>query len=416
MAFARKNMVNVNKHYLKLKAGYLFPEIARRVNQFAAQNPQARIIRLGIGDVTQPLPQAVIDAGINAFREMADASTFKGYGPEQGYEFLRNVIVENDFQTRGVDIKPEEIFISDASKCDTANIQEIFAEDCRIAITDPVYPVYVDSNVMAGKTGDVDEKGQYAGLYYLETNAQGGFLPQIPKIKLDVIYLCFPNNPTGVVATKAQLQEWVNYARNHDAVILFDAAYEAYITDEAIPHSIYEIPGARECAIEFRSFSKNAGFTGTRCAYVVVPKELKGKDPHGNPVSIHALWHRRQSTKFNGVSYPVQRAAFACYSAEGKKQIKNLISYYLGNAHLIFSCLKKLGLEVHGATNSPYIWFKTPGHTGSWDFFDQLLNKAHVVGTPGAGFGACGEGYFRLSAFGSTENIKEALARIEKVV
>lgn len=405
-------MVKINSNYLKLKAGYLFPEIARRVKEFSDKNPGAKIIRLGIGDVTRPLPSAVIIAGKKAFDEMGELESFRGYGPEQGYEFLRQVIVENDFKPRGAKIAADEIFISDGSKCDTGNIQEIFSGDSVIAVPDPVYPVYVDTNVMAGRTGEADASGRYAGLVYLKSTSESRFLPELPEKKVDVIYLCFPNNPTGAVATKDELAAWVKYARANDAVILFDAAYEAFISESHIPHSIYEIEGARECAIEFRSYSKTAGFTGTRAAYTVVPKELKGNAADGSQVSFHSLWNRRQSTKFNGVSYPIQKATEACYAPEGKREIQELIAYYMTNARVIRDGLKALGLEVFGGINAPYIWLKTPNGLGSWEFFDKLLTDCHVVGTPGAGFGACGEGYFRISAFGSHENVTEAMARI----
>lgn len=398
-------MIHINENYLKLRSGYLFPEIAKRVQAFAAKNPQAKIIRLGIGDVTQALPPAVVTAAKNAFDEMSLEKTFRGYGPEQGYDFLREAIVENEFKPRGAAVQADEVFVSDGSKCDTGNIQEIFSENCKIAVPDPVYPVYVDTNIMAGRI---------ANLVYLEGTAQNGFLPELPKVKVDVIYLCFPNNPTGVVASKDELKKWVDFARKNKALILFDAAYEAFITDDKIPHSIFEIEGARDCAIEFRSYSKTAGFTGTRCAFTIVPKTLMGEGPDGAPVSLHALWSRRQTTKFNGVSYPIQKAALACYSPEGKKQIKATIDYYLNNAKIILSGLKKIGLETHGGLQAPYIWFKTPDSMNSWDFFDKLLNDCHVVGTPGSGFGVCGEGYMRLSAFGSKENVQEAVERIVK--
>jgi LL-diaminopimelate aminotransferase len=408
-------MVTINSNYLKLKAGYLFPEIGRRVASFQKDNPQANLIRLGIGDVTQPLPQAIIEAGKAAFDDMAQKQSFHGYGPEQGYDFLREAIVTNDFKARGVTLSADEIFISDGSKCDTGNIQEIFGSDCLIAVSDPVYPVYVDTTVMAGKTGAANEKGHYANIVYLNATKENSFIPDLPDTHVDIIYLCFPNNPTGVVATKDVLKKWVDYANAHHAIILFDAAYEAFITDPAIPHSIYEIEGAKTCAIEFRSFSKTAGFTGTRCAFTVIPKELMGTDDSGKPVSIQSLWLRRQSTKFNGVSYPIQKAAAACYSEEGKQQIQDLVSYYLENAQIILKGLASLGYEVYGGVNSPYIWFKTPNNQDSWSFFDTLLNKAHVVGTPGAGFGPCGEGYFRLSAFGDRENVKEAIERMKSI-
>ena len=407
-------MATINDNYLKLKAGYLFPEIARRVKAFTEANPDADIIKLGIGDVTEPLPQACIDATIAATKEMASRETFKGYGPEQGYLWLREKIAAYDFQSRGCDITAEEIFISDGSKCDCGNILDIFGKDNKIAVTDPVYPVYVDTNVMAGHTGEANDKGEYEGLVYLPISADNDFTAKIPSEKVDLIYLCFPNNPTGATATKEHLQDWVDYARKHGSIILFDAAYEAFITDPSLPHSIYEVEGAKECAIEFRSFSKNAGFTGTRCALTVVPKDLKGKASDGSDVELWKLWNRRQSTKFNGVSYIVQRAAEAVYSEAGQQQTKELVSFYLENAKIICEQLSNAGIKVYGGTNAPYVWVKTPNNLSSWDFFDQLLQKANVVGTPGSGFGAAGEGYFRISAFNSRENVNEAMKRITK--
>ncbi|MDE5081608.1 MAG: LL-diaminopimelate aminotransferase [Trichodesmium sp. St18_bin1] len=405
-------MATINDNYLKLKAGYLFPEIARRVNKFAEANPEAQIIKLGIGDVTEPLPEACIQAMTEAVAEMGDRSTFKGYGPEQGYTWLREKIAAQDFQGRGCDIDASEIFISDGSKCDSGNILDIFGHNNTIAVTDPVYPVYVDTNVMAGNTGPLNEKGEYEGLVYLPIRAENNFIAEIPTQKVDLIYLCFPNNPTGATATKEYLQRWVNYAKAHDAIILFDAAYEAFITDGSLPHSIYEVEGARECAIEFRSFSKNAGFTGTRCALCVIPKTLKGKAADGSDVELWRLWNRRHSTKFNGVSYIVQRGAEAVYSEEGKAQVKRLIEFYLENAKIICSQLQEAGLTVYGGVNAPYVWVQTPAGLSSWDFFDKLLHNCNVVGTPGSGFGAAGEGYFRISAFNSRENVNEAMKRI----
>ncbi|MTF37584.1 LL-diaminopimelate aminotransferase [Cyanobacterium aponinum] len=405
-------MARINDNYLKLKAGYLFPEIARRVNAFAQANPDAKIIKLGIGDVTEPLPQACRSAMVKAVEDMGDRANFKGYGPEQGYLWLREAIATNDFQARGCDISPDEIFISDGSKCDTGNILDIFGKDNKIAVTDPVYPVYVDTNVMAGHTGEANEKGEYEGLVYLPISAENDFTAELPNEAVDLIYLCFPNNPTGATATKEYLQKWVDYAKANDSIILFDAAYEAFITDPTLPHSIYEIEGAKECAIEFRSFSKNAGFTGTRCALTVVPKTLKGKANDGSEVELWKLWNRRQSTKFNGVSYIVQRGAEAVYSPEGKAQIKELVNFYLENAKIIREELTKAGLTVYGGVNAPYVWVKTPDGLSSWDFFDKLLHNDNVVGTPGSGFGAAGEGYFRLSAFNSRENVIEAMRRI----
>ncbi|MEH2113189.1 LL-diaminopimelate aminotransferase [Nostoc sp.] len=405
-------MANINNNYLKLKAGYLFPEIARRVNAFAEANPDAKIIRLGIGDVTEPLPEACRTAMIKAVEEMGDRNTFKGYGPEQGYAWLREKIATHDFQARGADIDASEIFISDGSKCDTGNILEIFGHDNIIAVTDPVYPVYVDTNVMMGNTGDANDKGEFEGLVYLPITADNNFTAEIPAKKVDLIYLCFPNNPTGATATKEYLKAWVDYAKANNSIIFFDAAYEAYITDPSLPHSIYEIEGAREVAIEFRSFSKNAGFTGTRCALTVVPKTLTAKAADGSDVELWKLWNRRQSTKFNGVSYIIQRGAEAVYSEEGQAQIKGLVSFYLENAKIIREKLTAAGLSVYGGVNAPYVWIKTPNGLSSWEFFDKLLQTVNVVGTPGSGFGAAGEGYFRISAFNSRENVEEAMKRI----
>ncbi|MFG3818238.1 LL-diaminopimelate aminotransferase [Limnothrix redekei LRLZ20PSL1] len=407
-----QTMARINDNYLKLKAGYLFPEIARRVNAFAAEHPDAPIIRLGIGDVTEPLPEACRTAMINAVNDMGDRGSFKGYGPEQGYAWLREAIAQHDFQARGCDIDASEIFISDGSKCDCGNILDIFGNDNTIAVTDPVYPVYVDTNVMAGHTGDANDRGEYGGLVYLPISAENDFTAQIPSEKVDLIYLCFPNNPTGSVATREHLQAWVDYARSHGSIIFFDAAYEAFITDPAIPHSIFEIEGARDCAIEFRSFSKNAGFTGTRCALTVVPKTLKGQTADGTGVDLWSLWNRRQSTKFNGVSYIVQRGAEAVYSPEGQAQTKALVSFYLENAQIIREKLTEAGLAVYGGINAPYVWVQTPNGLSSWDFFDKLLHTCNVVGTPGSGFGAAGEGYFRISAFNSRANVEEATRRI----
>ena len=409
-------MALVNEHYLKLRAGYLFPEIARRVQAFTKTNPEAQIIRLGIGDVTQPLPPAVIKSFHQAVDEMGQAESFKGYGPEQGYEFLLDRIIANDFEVRGVTLELDEVFVSDGSKCDSGNIQEIFAVDNVVAVADPAYPVYVDTNVMAGRTGKADDKGRYHGLYYMPCTEANDFLPEVPNHKVDIIYLCFPNNPTGVVANRHVLKTWVDYARKNQAVILFDAAYEAYITEEEIPHSIYEIKGAKECAIEFRSFSKTAGFTGTRCAYTVVPKALLASTKSGETASLNKLWNRRHTTKFNGVSYPVQVAAAAVYSDEGKTQVRALIDYYMQNARIIRQTLSAAGFTVFGGKNAPYIWMKTSGGMSSWDFFDLLLAEAHVVGTPGSGFGPSGEGYFRLSAFGSREKTEEAVERIRNKI
>lgn len=412
-------MPRINDNYLKLQAGYLFPEIGRRISAFAEANPDAKIIKLGIGDVTEPLPQACRDAMIKAVNEMGDRETFRGYGPSFGYDWLRAAIAETDFQARGCDIADDEIFVSDASKCDAANILDILAPGTaesggnRIAVCDPVYPVYVDTNVMQGNTGSAGDGGRYDGLVYLPMNAENDFEPPLPESPVDVIYLCYPNNPTGATASRATLEKWVAYALEHDALILFDAAYHAFITDPEVPHSIFEIAGARKCAIEFRSFSKNAGFTGTRCAFTVVPKELTGKDASGNDIELHKLWSRRQSTKFNGVPYIVQRGAEAAYSDQGKAQIDELVSFYLENAKLIRESLTAAGMTVFGGVNAPYVWARTPEGVSSWEFFDQLLSEVHVVGTPGSGFGAAGEGYFRISAFNSRANVEEALRRID---
>jgi LL-diaminopimelate aminotransferase len=410
-------MPYINDNYLKLKAGYLFPEIARRVNAFAQANPDAAIIKLGIGDVTEPLPEACRTAMIRAVNEMGKREGFHGYGPDQGYLWLREKIAEADFRGRGCDIDASEIFISDGSKCDTGNILDIFTAPGnhtknKIAVTDPVYPVYVDTNVMAGNTGPANEAGEYEGLVYLPLTAENHFTAPLPDEKVDLIYLCFPNNPTGATATKDELAKWVSYAKENGSLILFDAAYEAFISDSELPHSIYEIDGARDCAIEFRSFSKNAGFTGTRCAFTVVPKSLTGKASDGSDVELHKLWNRRQSTKFNGVSYVIQRGAEAVYSEDGRGQIQRLVSFYMENARLIRDTLTDIGMQVYGGENAPYVWIKTPDGLSSWDFFDKLLNEAHVVGTPGSGFGAAGEGYFRISAFNSRENVEQALGRI----
>jgi len=409
-------MATINSNFLKLKAGYLFPEIARRVKAYVESAPDkaARIIRCGIGDVTEPLPSAVRDAMHVAVDEQGDRATFRGYGPEQGYEFLRQAIVDNQFA--GLGIAADEVFISDGSKCDTGNILDIFGKGNVIAITDPVYPVYVDTNVMAGNTGDADEKGAYAGLLYMECNAANHFVADVPSEKADLIYLCFPNNPTGAVATREQLTAWVKYARENDAIILFDAAYEAFIQDAAIPHSIYEIEGAHDCAIEFRSFSKNGGFTGIRCAYTIIPKTLTGKAGDGSDVSIHQLWNRRHATKFNGASYPVQKGAAAIFSEEGKKQVSDLINHYMGNAKLLREVCVALGLQVFGGENAPYVWVGCPAGLTSWEMFDKMLNEAQVVITPGSGFGSAGEGYFRISAFNSRENVVEVCERLKALI
>ena len=407
-------MIKINEHYLKLKAGYLFPEIGRRVANFQQAHPKARIIRLGIGDVTLPLPPAVIEAFGQAVEDMSRAETFRGYGPSRGYDFLLEAIVEHDFRSRGVELSMDEVFVSDGAKCDNGNILEIFSVDNRVVITDPAYPVYVDTNVMAGRTGSVDHKGCYEGIVYLPCTAENNFNPEPPEEDVDLIYLCFPNNPTGAVASRDYLSRWVAFARRRKALIFFDAAYEAFIRDPQLPHSIFEIPGAKEVAIEFRSFSKTAGFTGTRCAFTVVPRELKAYTAAGEAIAVNPLWYRRQSTKFNGVSYPVQRAAAAVYSADGREQVRRNIDYYQENARLIREGLAAIGYTVYGGVHSPYIWLKTPEGFSSWEFFDKLLGETHIVVTPGAGFGPAGEGYVRISAFGEREDVQTAVARIKK--
>ncbi|HBZ68468.1 MAG TPA: LL-diaminopimelate aminotransferase [Deltaproteobacteria bacterium] len=407
-------MARINDHYRKLRAGYLFPEIGRRVKAFQEANPKARIIRLGIGDVTLPLAPAVVEAFRNAVDEMATAEGFRGYGPEQGYDFLVDAIRKHDFEARGVSIAQDEVFVSDGSKCDSGNLQEIFGASCRFAVVDPVYPVYVDTNVMAGRTGPADESGRFTGITYLPATEANGFVPEPPAERVDLVYLCTPNNPTGAAATREQLARWVAWAHANDAVIVFDAAYEAYITDPALPRSIYELEGAKECAIEMRSFSKRAGFTGVRCAYTVVPKALTGSTDTGERIPLNALWSRRQSTKFNGVSYPVQRAAAAVYSEAGLVQTAAQIAFYMENARRLREGLGRAGFTLFGGIHAPYIWMRTPRRLGSWEFFDRLLTQAHVVGTPGAGFGPSGEGYLRLSAFNSRENVDEAVDRVRR--
>jgi LL-diaminopimelate aminotransferase len=405
-------MANVNEHYSKLKSSYLFSEIARRVREFQEANAQARIIRLGIGDVTQPLTPSVIRALHEAVDEMARAETFRGYGPETGYEFLTALVAKHDYGARGVAIAPDEIFVSDGSKSDSGNIQEIFAADATVALIDPVYPVYLDSNVMAGRAGVADDRGRYSRVVYLPSTAENGFQPPLPDRPVDMVYLCYPNNPTGSVLTRPQLKRWVDWARQSGAVLLFDAAYEAYIREPEIPHSIYEIEGAREVAVEFRSFSKSAGFTGTRCAFTVVPKDVMGRTAAGERVPLNGLWFRRQSTKFNSVPYVIQKAAAAVYTDEGQREVRGLVDFYMENARIIRTGLEAAGLTVYGGRNAPYIWVKTPAGLSSWDFFDKLLNEAHVVGTPGSGFGPSGEGYFRLTAFGSRAQTEEAIGRV----
>ncbi len=404
-------MAHVNENYLKLKAGYLFPEIGRRVQEFARANPDANLIRLGIGDVTRPLAPAIIRAFHEGIDDLAKEESFHGYGPEQGYQWLSEVLVEKAYKPLGVELKPSEVFISDGSKCDTANILDIFSLENKVAICDPVYPVYNDTNVMIGRSGEADSRGYYAGITYLPCTAENDFSPALPSEKVDIIYLCYPNNPTGTVATREQLQAWVDYAIANESIILFDAAYEAFIRQPDIPHSIYEIPGAKKCAIEFRSFSKTAGFTGVRCGLTIVPEELGSYTSKGEKITLNQLWNRRQCTKFNGVSYPVQKAAAAVYSDEGWLQITETIDYYLNNARLIREGLTAAGITCFGGVNSPYIWLKTPAGIASWDFFDKLLTECHVVGTPGSGFGPSGEGYFRLSAFGGVENVQKAIKR-----
>jgi LL-diaminopimelate aminotransferase len=406
-------MLTINENYLKLQASYLFSDIAKRVAAFQAKNPQRNVIKLGIGDVTRALPAACVAAFHAAVDEMADDATFRGYGPEQGYDFLREAIAVNDFQARSADISADEIFVSDGAKCDTGNMQELFGTEIKVAIPDPVYPVYLDTNVMAGRTGDFVD-GRYQGIVYLDSTRENGFVPALPAEDVDLIYLCFPNNPTGSTITSEELTSWVNYARKNKALILFDAAYEAFIRDESLPRSIYEIDGAKEVAIEFRSFSKNAGFTGIRCAYTVVPKECTAYDSQGCEQPIHPLWNRRHCTKFNGVSYPVQRAAEAVYSEEGKEQVRRLTDYYMRNASLVRKEIGTLGYDFVGGESSPYIWID--GKRGSWDFFDTLLDRAGVVCTPGAGFGRCGEGYIRISAFNSYENVEKAMERIQEAL
>lgn len=406
-------MIRINDNYAKLQASYLFSDIAKRVSAYQDKNPDSDIIKLGIGDVTKPLPPACIEALHASIDEMSSSESFRGYGPEQGYDFLREAIAKNDYQEKGADISADEIFVSDGAKCDTANIQEIFATDITVAVPDPVYPVYVDTNIMAGRTqGFVD--GFHEGLVYLKCTMDNGYVPDLPTEKVDLIYLCFPNNPTGATATKEQLTQWVNYAKENKALILYDAAYEAYIRDDSLPRSIYEIDGAQDVAIEFRSFSKTAGFTGTRCAFTVVPKACVGYDNDGNARDLHSMWNRRHTTKFNGVSYPIQRAAEAVYSEDGKSQVRGLTDYYLKNAQLIREKMSSLDYHLVGGENSPYIWIKTG--TDSWDFFDRILNEASVVITPGSGFGSCGDGYIRISAFNDYSKVEEAMTRIAGIL
>lgn len=409
-------MALINEHFIRIPATYLFSEIARRVTAHRESNPEAGIIRMGIGDVTLPLPDASVDAMIKAAEEQRDQATFRGYGPEQGYLFLREAIRVNDYATHDIEIETDEIFVSDGAKSDTGNIGDIFSTQNKVAVTDPVYPVYVDTNAMSGRAGQPETSGSWSNIIYLPCKEENNFIPELPKERVDLIYLCYPNNPTGTTLTREQLSVWVAYARENKSVILFDAAYEAFITEENVPHSIYEIPGAKEVAIEFRSFSKTAGFTGTRCAYTVVPKQLMAYTENGQPVMLNKLWNRRHTTKFNGTSYIVQRAAEATYSEAGKKQVAELIAYYKENARIIREGLKKAGLTVFGGINAPYVWAKTPSGISSWEYFDYLLKEKNIVTTPGAGFGASGEGYIRFSAFGIRENILEAMKRLRSKV
>jgi LL-diaminopimelate aminotransferase len=408
-------MAQINENYLKLQAGYLFPEIGRRVREYQQRNPHAEVIRMGIGDVTQPLAPTVIRAFHEGVTEMSEPGRFKGYGPEQGYDFLREAIAENDYRARGADIGADEIFVSDGSKCDTGNILEIFGKQNTIAVQDPVYPVYVDTSVMNGFTGEYQGNGYYEKLVYMPCTAENGFIPEIPGKRADIVFLCYPNNPTGSTASRQELKKWVDYALRNNAIILFDAAYEAYITDPEIPHSIYEIDGAREVAIEFRSFSKTAGFTGTRCAFTVIPKTLQATTSDGSRKQLHPLWFRRHTTKFNGVSYPVQRAAAATYLPEGKKEIRYTINYYLNNARILRENLARMGFKVYGGINAPYVWFNPGRNISSWDLFDKMLNEINVVGTPGSGFGPSGEGYFRFSSFARYEDVMKAISRLERL-
>lgn len=411
-------MARINDNFLKLQAGYLFPEIGRRVAAFAAAHPDKapHIIRCGIGDVTEPLPQAAIDAMHKAVDDQAHRETFHGYGPEQGYAWLREAIANVSYKARGIEVEADEIYVSDGAKCDTGNILDIFGHNNIIAVPDPVYPVYVDTNVMNGNTGNAREDGSYEGLVYLPCTPENGFVPDVPAQHVDLAYLCFPNNPTGAVAHYDQLQTWVDYALEHHAILLYDGAYEAFVTDPSIPSSIYAIPGARQCAIEFRSFSKQGGFTGVRCGYIVIPKELTGKDAAGNAVPVSQLWARRHTTKFNGASYIVQRGAAALFTPEGMEQTQELINHYLGNARLLSEACRAAGLNVWGGSNAPYVWVQTPNGMGSWEFFDKMLQEALVVITPGAGFGAHGEGFFRISAFNSRANVEEVCKRIAKLL
>jgi LL-diaminopimelate aminotransferase len=410
-------MAYLNENYLKLQAGYLFPEVARRVRQFCDANPEAatRLIRCGIGDVTEPLPRAAIEAMKRAVEELGCRETFRGYGPEQGYEFLRSAIARGDYRDRNIEIADDEIFVSDGSKCDCGHVLDVLGGQNKVAVPDPVYPAYVDTNVMAGHTGQVRQDGNYEGIHYLPCSAKNRFVPEPPNEHLDLVYLCFPNNPTGAVASREQLSRWVDYAREHDALLLFDAAYEAYISNPEVPRSIFEIPGARECAMEFRSFSKNGGFTGVRCGFTVMPKTVLARTGDGRRLPLHPLWQRRWSTKSNSVSYPVQRGAEALYSAEGRKQVRALIDHYMGNAKLLRDAAADAGLEAFGGLDAPYIWVQTPEGLTSWEMFDRMLRRLNVVVTPGVGFGAQGEGYFRISAFNSRENAEEVARRLKSL-
>ncbi len=410
-------MAYLNENYLKLQAGYLFPEIARRVRDFCDVDPEAakRLIRCGIGDVTEPLPRVVIDAMKRAVDELGNRETFRGYGPEQGYEFLRSTIAQHDYRSRKIGIADDEIFVSDGSKCDCGYILDILGDQNKVAVPDPVYPVYVDTNVMAGHSGAAKSDGSYEGIVYLPCTAANGFVPEPPKEHVDLVYLCFPNNPTGAVASREQLSRWIDYAREHESLLLFDAAYEAYISEREIPHSIFEIPGARECAVELRSFSKNGGFTGVRCGFTVMPKSVLGRTDSGKKLPLHPLWHRRWSTKANSVSYPVQRGAEALYSSEGRQQVRALIEHYMRNAKILRDACAKIDMKVFGGINAPYIWVKTPAGLTSWQTFDRMLRELNVVITPGSGFGAQGEGYFRISAFNSRENAEEVARRLQSL-
>lgn len=407
-------MALVNEHFLKLPGSYLFSDIAKKVNTFKTTHPKQDIIRLGIGDVTRPLPPACIEAMYKAVEELADANTFRGYGPEQGYDFLIDAIIKHDYAPRGVQLSSTEVFINDGAKSDTGNIGDILRHDNSVGVTDPIYPVYIDSNVMCGRAGVLEENGKWSNVTYMPCIAENNFIPEIPDKRIDIIYLCYPNNPTGTTLTKPQLKKWVDYALANDTLILFDAAYEAFIQEENVPHSIYEIKGAKKCAIEFRSFSKTAGFTGVRCGYTVVPQELTATTLGGERIALNKLWNRRQCTKFNGTSYITQRAAEAIYTPEGKQQIKENIDYYMTNARTMKESLESIGLKVYGGINAPYLWLKTPNETGSWKFFEQMLYEANVIGTPGVGFGPSGEGYIRLTAFGKHEDCLEAMKRISK--